>query len=73
MLGLDEILRRCVLEHDRSMVLVEAHVDVAGGHYVGKTITQKILQGYLWCPTLHSDTLDYCHSCDIFQCTRKPS
>jgi hypothetical protein len=32
-LGADGILRRCVLEHERNMVLSEAHEGVAGGHY----------------------------------------
>ena len=47
MLGPYEISHRCVLEYERPMVLVESHVSVAGGHYVGKTITQKILQDQL--------------------------
>jgi hypothetical protein len=35
-LGVDGILRRCVLEHERPMILSEAHEGIAGGHYVGK-------------------------------------
>ena len=35
-MGPDEILHRYVLEHERPMVLNEAHVGVVGGHYVGK-------------------------------------
>ena len=37
----NEILRQCVLEHGRPMILDEAHDGVAGGHYIGKLITQK--------------------------------
>jgi hypothetical protein len=35
-LGSYEILRRYVLEHEQRRILEEAHVGVAGGHYVGK-------------------------------------
>jgi hypothetical protein len=35
-LGIDGILRRCVLEHERPMILSEAHEGIVGGHYVGK-------------------------------------
>jgi hypothetical protein len=42
-LGVDGILRRCVLEHERQMIFSEAHEGVVGGHYVGKTKNQKIL------------------------------
>jgi hypothetical protein len=31
------ILRRCVLEHERPRILVEAHEGIFGGHYVGKS------------------------------------
>ena len=35
-LGLDEILCRYVLEHERRRISEESHVGVVGGHYVGK-------------------------------------
>jgi hypothetical protein len=35
-LGADGILRRCVLEHERPMILSEVHEGIAGGHYAGK-------------------------------------
>jgi hypothetical protein len=38
-LGIDNILRRCVLEHERPMVLLEAHEGIVGGHYAGKDTT----------------------------------
>jgi hypothetical protein len=34
-LGEDGILRRCVLEHERSIILEEAHDGIVAGHYVG--------------------------------------
>ena len=72
-MGPDEILRRCVLEHEKPLILAEAHSGAAGGHYAGKATVQKILVAGLWWPTLHKDAREYCHSCDICQRTGKPS
>jgi hypothetical protein len=47
-LGADGILRRCVLEHETSVILEEAHDGIVGGHYAGKATTQNIL-----CPPRH--------------------
>ena len=54
-MGPDEILYRCILEHERPMILNEVHVGVVGHHYAGKDTLQKILQEGLWCPTMHAD------------------
>ena len=43
-LGTDEILRRCVFNHERHWVMSEAHTGVVGGHYAGKETMCKILQ-----------------------------
>jgi hypothetical protein len=32
-LGLDDVLRRCALEHERDAIIEEAHVGLAGGHF----------------------------------------
>jgi hypothetical protein len=64
-MGLDIILRRCVLEHERPRILAEAHEGIARGHYVGKTTTHKVLCVGLWCPTIHIDDNDYCQRCDV--------
>jgi hypothetical protein len=42
-MGPDEILRRCVMEEKFPMILKESHEGIAGGHYVGKAIAQKVL------------------------------
>jgi len=39
-MGADNILRRCVLEHERPRILAEACEGIVGGHYVGKAIAQ---------------------------------
>jgi hypothetical protein len=46
-MGLDEILRRCVMEAERPLILVEAHEGIAGGHYARKETMQKVLRAGL--------------------------
>ena len=38
-LGSDEILWRCVLPHEQSPILEEAHIGIMRGHYGGRTTT----------------------------------
>jgi hypothetical protein len=38
-MGPDDILRRCVMEVERPIILKEAHEGIVGGHYVGKATT----------------------------------
>lgn len=42
-LGLDEVLQRYVLDHERPMILSEAHSSIASGHYFGNPTTLKVL------------------------------
>jgi hypothetical protein len=42
-MGPNEILRRCVMETKRPLILTEAHEGIAGGHYAGKETVQKVL------------------------------
>jgi len=72
-LGPDEILRRCILNHEKASVLEEAHRGIAGGHYARKATSQKIPIAGLWWPTLHKDAKEYCQACDVFQRIGKPS
>jgi hypothetical protein len=43
-MGPDEILRICVMEAERPVILEEAHEGIAGGHYAGKATAQKVLR-----------------------------
>ena len=43
-MGADNILRRCVLEHERPRILAKSHEEIAGGHYEGKSTMQKVLR-----------------------------
>ena len=66
-MGSEEILRCYVPKLEWNKILTEAHGGVAGGHYVGKATTQKILHAGLWWPTLHKDSKAYCKECDACQ------
>jgi hypothetical protein len=35
-MGPNEILRRCVMEEERPLIIAEAHEGITGGHYAGK-------------------------------------
>jgi hypothetical protein len=72
-MGPDEILRRCVVEVERPLILEEAHEGIAGGHYAGKETMQKVLRAGLWWPTLHKDVKEYYKACDVCQKVGKPS
>ena len=41
-MGLDDILRRCVLEHERDQIMHEAHYEPPGGHFQAYTTAKKI-------------------------------
>jgi hypothetical protein len=43
-LGLNNILRRCILNHEKKDILWECHSGVTGGHVGGKSTAQKVLQ-----------------------------
>jgi hypothetical protein len=72
-LGLDSILRRCVLDHERQDILWECHSGVAGGHVGGKDIAQKVLQDGIWWAMLFKDEKAYARSCNVCQRVGKPS
>ena len=41
-MGLDDILRRCVLEHERNNIMHEAHYGPTGGHFQEEMTVKKI-------------------------------
>ena len=47
-MGLDNILRRCVLEHERDNSMYKAHYRPVGGHFQADTTSKKIQQSGLW-------------------------
>ena len=46
-MGLDEVLHRCVLEHERENIMYEAHRGPVGGHFQSDTTAKKIQQSGL--------------------------
>jgi transposase InsO family protein len=72
-MGPDEILRRCVMEVERPLILSEAHEGIAGGHYAGKETMHKVLRAGLWWPTLHKDAKEYYKAYDVCQRVGEPS
>jgi hypothetical protein len=54
-LGADGILRRCMLDHEHSMVLGEADEAIVGGNYARKPTTKKVLRAVLWWTIVHKD------------------
>jgi hypothetical protein len=62
-----------VLEHERPMILTEAHAEIVGGHYAGKEIAQNIFCTWIWWRTLHKDAKEYFQSCDVCQRVGKTS
>ena len=72
-LGVDKILRRCVLEHERHIILVEYHEGIVGGNYAGKATAQKVLHARLWWPIVHKDAKEYFQQCDVCQRVGKPN
>jgi hypothetical protein len=72
-MGPDEILRRCVMELERPLILAESHEGITRGHYTGKKTMQKVLRAGIWWPTLHKDAKEYYKACDVCQRIGKPS
>jgi transposase InsO family protein len=72
-MGPDEILRRCVMEEERPLIMAEVHEGIARGHYAGKATVQNILRAILWWPTLHKDAKEYYKVCDVCQRVGNPS
>jgi hypothetical protein len=72
-MGVDNILRRCVMEHEHPINLAESHEGIVGGHYAGKSTVKKILRIGLWWPIVSKDEKEYFQTCDVCQRVGKPS
>ena len=55
------------------MILDEAQSGIARGHYSGKPTVQKVLTAGIWWSKLHKDAKEFYRSCDVCQCTGRPS
>ena len=66
-LGLDDVLHRCALEHEREDIIQEAYSRPAGGHLSVETTIKKILQVGLWWPSINRDCKERISQCDPCQ------
>lgn len=71
-MGIDQIMRRYILEFECSSILAKAHGGVEGGHYTGRVTMQKTFHTRLWWITMHKDYKAYSKACDACQRIRKP-
>lgn len=59
----DQILRRCIPDHEIKSVLSFCHDQACGGHFSGKKTAAKVLQCVFYWPTLFKDAHEYCRVC----------
>ncbi|XP_061993642.1 uncharacterized protein LOC133711554 [Rosa rugosa] len=65
----DQLIRRCVPEHEHNAILSFCHSKACGGHFGSKKTAFKVLEsGFFW-PTLFKDAHAYCLTCDRCQRT----
>jgi hypothetical protein len=67
MLGLDSILRRHILDHERPNILWQCLGGVVDVYVGGKANAQNILRVGIWWPTMFKDAKAYARACDVFQ------
>ena len=59
----DQIIRKCVPEHEYESILSFCHDHACGGHFSTKRMARKILDsGFFW-KTLFADSFSFCKSC----------
>jgi hypothetical protein len=71
-MGTDDVLRRCVTEHEREDVINEAHTRPTGGNFQANTTSRNILQEGMCCLTLHKYYWDQVRKCDSCQRLGRP-
>ena len=58
-LGIDQVLRRCVLEEEQGIILEQCHLSSYGDHYSSTIIETKVLKcGFYW-PTFFKDAHNF--------------
>ena len=64
----DQIIRRCVSDHEFHSILSFCHTFACGGHFGSQRTARKVLDSGLYWPTLFHDAYLFCKSCE--QCQR---
>ena len=63
----DQIIRRCIPEHEHRNIISFCHDHACGGHFSSNKTAAKILQcGFYW-PTIFHDSHQYCAACSKCQ------
>ncbi|KAI3515815.1 hypothetical protein L1887_14720 [Cichorium endivia] len=65
----DQVIRRCVPQHEHQSVLQFCHEYACGGHFGPNRTLRKILECGLFWPTMTRDCYIFCKSCDRCQRT----
>ena len=63
----DQIIRRCVPNHEFRSILSFCHDQACGGHFSAKKIAAKILQSGFYWPSLFKDAAEFCTACSRCQ------
>lgn len=71
-LGLDDIIYRCALEHERQDIIQEEHSGAIGGHFSVDITIKKILQSSMWWPSTNKYCKDKIAQCDACQRMEQP-
>ncbi len=69
--GSDQVLRRCIPDHEQTSVLNFCHSFACGGHFGPRKTALKILKSGFYCSKLFQDSYHFCKSCD--QCQKMGS
>ncbi|KAK2402969.1 hypothetical protein QL285_052449 [Trifolium repens] len=64
----DQVIRRCVSDHEFQSILNFCHTLACGGHFGPTRTARKVLDSGLYWPTLFHDAYVYCKNCE--QCQR---
>jgi hypothetical protein len=65
----DQLVRRCVPEHEQYTILSFCHSQACGGHFGSKRTALKVLESGFYWPNLFKDAYSYCLTCDKCQRT----
>ena len=65
--GVDQIIRRCMLEDKQGGIIDNCHASPYGAHFIGERIAKKILQSGFYLPTLFKDYYEWVKHCDRCQ------
>ena len=63
----DQIIRRCIPDHEMNSVISFCHSQACGGHFSAKKTAHKILQSGFYWPTIFKDAYDFCKVCERCQ------